>query len=245
MIYFISDIHLGLPNFKDSLQREKKLITWLNKIQKNASEIFFLGDVFEFWYEWKDVIPKHYSRFFGKLTELSDNNIKLHFFTGNHDIWAYNYFTEEFNMKIYRKPQKISLNGKKFYLAHGDGLGPGDKSYKILKKIFTNKPIQWCFSNLIHPNLAFKIARKISFKRNGYNKKTSFKKNNEWLVQHAKNVEKNEHFNYYIFGHRHIAVDYKINNDTKMIILGDWIKLFTYAVFDGEKLILKKLKHTT
>ncbi len=240
MIYFVSDLHLGLPNFQNSLKREKKLVRWLNEIKNNATDIYFVGDIFEFWYEWKYVIPKYFSRFFGKLAELSDMNVNLYFFTGNHDIWAYGYFEKEFGMKIYKKPLELNINDKKFYIAHGDGLGPGDKFYKILKKFFTNKILQWLFSNILHPDLAFTIAKIISYKRDACNKKPVFKAEEEWLIQYAQKVEKNKHFNYYIFGHRHIPNKYKLKTNTYVIMLGDWIKNFTYAQFDGKKVELKK-----
>lgn len=240
MIYFASDFHIGLPDFERNIPREKKIVAWLDFIKKDATDIYFLGDIFEFWYEWKHVIPKHFSRFFGKLAELSDKGIKLHYFTGNHDIWAYGYFEQEFGMKIYRKPLEIVINNKKFYLAHGDGLGPGDKFYKFLKLIFTNKFLQWAFSNLLHPNLAFKLALKISYKRDACNKNPKFLGEDEWLIQHAKGINKHEKHNYYIFGHRHIPKDFPISDTSKIIMLGDWIKTFTYAVFDGKNLELKK-----
>ncbi len=244
MIYFISDIHLGLPDFKGSLPREKKLVQWLDNIKTTATDIYFLGDIFEFWYEWKSVIPKHFSRFFGKLAELSDLNIKLHYFTGNHDIWAFEYFEQEFGMKIYREPQQIKINNKSIYMAHGDGLGPGDKLYKKLKKIFTSKFLQWFFSNFFHPNFAFKIAKKISYQRDACNKNPIFKGEQEWLIQHAIEVQKDEHFDFYIFGHRHIDIEYYINEQSKVIMLGDWIKKFTYAVFDGNDIKVKKFNST-
>lgn len=240
MIYFASDFHLGLPDFESSKVRERIIIQWLDMIKKDAKHIFFLGDIFEFWYEWKYVIPKHFSRFFGKLAELSDLGIKMHYFTGNHDLWAYDYFSQEFGMKIYRKPQTFVFSNKKFYLAHGDGLGPRDKLYKIMKKLFTNNFLQWCFSNLLHPNRAFKIALKISYKRDAVHKKPQFKGAEEWLIQYATEQNRIEKNNYYVFGHRHIPTDFELNSNTKVILLGEWIKHFTYSQFDGNELILKK-----
>jgi len=240
MIYFVSDLHLGLPDFSNSLKREKKIVRWLNQIKNNATDIYFVGDIFEFWYEWKFVIPKYFTRFFGKLAQLSDMNINLHFFSGNHDIWAFGYFEKEFKMKIYKKPLELIVNEKKFFVAHGDGLGPGDKFYKILKKFFTNKILQWLFSNILHPDLAFRIAKIISYKRDACNKKPVFKADQEWLIKYAKKIEKNKHFNYYVFGHRHIPIKYKLKTNATVIMLGDWIKNFTYAQFDGKNLELKK-----
>ncbi len=240
MIYFLSDLHLGLPNFEKNLPRERKIVAWLDEIKANATDIYFLGDVFEFWYEWKDVIPKHFSRFFGKLAELADMGIKLHYFTGNHDIWAYGYFEQEFGMKIHRKPAQIQLGSLNVFLAHGDGLGPNDKKYKLLKKVFTNKILQWSVSTFFHPTLIFKFARKISYKRDACNKKPEFKGDEEWLIQFAKSIEQTQHFDYYIFGHRHISIKYEISKNSSVIILGDWIKKFTYAEYDGNQINIKK-----
>lgn len=241
MIYFGSDFHLGLPDFDSSLKREKKIIAWLDEIKKDATDIFFVGDIFEFWYEWKNTIPKHFSRFFGKLAELSDLGITLHYFTGNHDIWAYDYFEKEFGMKIYRKPQTFQFDNKKFYIAHGDGLGPNDKLYKLLKKVFTNNTLQWLVTNFMHPNTLFRFAKKISYKREAICKNPKFKAEDEWLVQHSREILKTDTFDYFIYGHRHIAIDYEIQK-SKMLILGDWITNFTYGQFDGQNLILKKFK---
>ncbi len=230
-------MHLGLPNPKESLKREKKIIQWLDYIKKDASDLFLVGDIFEFWFEWKYVIPKHFSRFFGKIAELSDAGIKIHYFTGNHDIWAYNYFKEEFNINIYKHPATFSFFNKKFFIAHGDGLGPGDKLYKKLKKIFTNKFLQWAVAKFVHPNALFKLALKISYQRDACNKKPKFKNDKEWLIQYAKEKLKHEHFDFFIFGHRHIAQSYQINN-SQIIYLGDWINNFSFAQFDGKELKL-------
>lgn len=240
MIYFVSDMHIGLPDFERNLPREKKIVDWLDSIKSTAKEIYFLGDIFEFWYEWKYVIPKHFSRFFGKLAEFSDLGIKMHYFTGNHDLWAYGYFEQEFGMKIYRKPKTVYFNDKKTYLAHGDGLGPGDKSYKLMKKAFSSKLLQWMFSNLLHPNVALKIAMKISHDRDALNKNPKFLGKKEWLIQHAKKINLEDKHDYYIFGHRHIPKEYPIDNKSTIVMLGDWIKTFTYAVFDGNEIKLKK-----
>jgi len=239
MIYFASDFHLGLPNREQSLIRERIIIRWLDQISKDATDIFLVGDIFEFWYEWKNVVPKYYTRFLGKLAELSDKGIKLHFFTGNHDIWAYGYFEQELGMKIYTKPQEFEFFGKKIFVAHGDGLGPGDKMYKRMKKIFTNKFLQWLTSNFLHPDFLFKVAMNVSKRRFITYKKPVFQADKEWLIKYAKSINKEKQHDCYIFGHRHIAADYKENN-FRTIILGEWINLFTYAVFDGKNIELKQ-----
>jgi len=240
MIYFFSDVHLGLPNYQESLQRERKIVKWLDTIKHNATEIYMLGDVFEFWWEWKSVVPKYFVRFLGKLAELSDMGIKIHYFNGNHDIWAYDYFKKELNIEMYHEPQIKFINNKKFYLAHGDGLGPGDKSYKFMKRIFTNNFLQWIASNLFHPEAIFKLARKVSYKREALKKNPKFKQHEEWLVLHSQNMNVDENFDYFVYGHRHIPFTHDITEKSKVVVLGDWLVNFTYAVFDGKELKLLK-----
>ncbi len=239
MIYFASDFHLGLPNNRDSLKRQKLIIDWLDSISHDATDIFLVGDVFEFWYEWKYAVPKYFTRFFGKLAELSDKGINLHFFAGNHDMWAYGYFEEELGMKIYDKPTVFTFNGKKFFIAHGDGLGPGDKTYKFLKKIFTNKFLRWLTTNFIHPDWLSKLAMKVSKRRYENYYMPKFKGKDEWLVKYAIHKQQSEKCDYYIFGHRHLAVDCQLP-EMKVVILGDWIDLFTYAIFDGNNLKMRQ-----
>ncbi len=240
MIYFVSDLHIGLPDFERNLPREKRIVNWLDSIKNDATEIYFLGDVFEFWYEWKHVIPKHFSRFFGKLAEFSDLGIKMHFFIGNHDLWAFDYFEQEFGMTISRKPQSQIIGNKRFYLAHGDGLGPGDRTYKLMRAAFTNRVLQWIASNFLHPNFIIKVAKSISKKRDALSKNPQFKGEKEWLIQHAKEVHKTDKHDFYVMGHRHIPRDYEIAEDARIIMLGDWINNFTYAAFDGEDIKLLK-----
>jgi UDP-2,3-diacylglucosamine hydrolase len=156
-IYFASDLHLGVPNKEKSLEREKRFVKWLDEIKSDASAIYLVGDVFDFWFEYKKAVPKGYVRLLGKLAEISDSGIDIHFFTGNHDMWVFDYLEKEINLKIYRKPQEITINGKSFFIGHGDGLGPHDKGYKFIKKIFSNKLCQWLFAR-VHPNLGISIA---------------------------------------------------------------------------------------
>ncbi len=237
--YFASDFHLGLGGHHKSLERERLIIKWLNEIRNDAETIYLMGDIFDFWHEWKTVVPAGFTRFLGKLAELSDSGIKIFFFTGNHDIWTYNYLQTELGMEILRTPQEMEIYGKKFYLAHGDGLGPKDNSFKVLKKIFTNQLFQWAFARL-HPNFAVKIAKKWSEKSKEYKKDPTYKHEDEWLVIHSRNMLKIKHYDFFIFGHRHLAINYQLNDSSTFICLGDWIKNFTYAIYDGHKIELCK-----
>lgn len=241
-IYFASDAHLGLPNHEKSLVREKILVQWLSEIREDAEEIYLLGDIFDFWFEYKRAVPRGYTRFLGTISDIIDKGTPVHFFTGNHDIWVFDYLPKETGMIIHKNPVTKIFNGKKFYLAHGDGLGPYDFGYKILNKIFTNKPLQWLFAR-IHPNFAIRLA-------NIWSQSSRYAKglvaedyrgdDKEYLYLHAKSVLKKEHFDYFIFGHRHIPIIRDLPNNAKFVNLGDWLTNFTYATFDGEELLLLK-----
>lgn len=245
-IYFLSDFHLGIPNNKASLEREKKLVQWLDSIKYTAQEIFLMGDIFDFWFEYKTAVPKGFIRFLGKITELADMGIQMHIFRGNHDIWAFNYFAEECNIQLHRKPTIRIFNGKHFLLAHGDGLGPGDKSYKILKWIFECKFNQWLFK-WIHPDIGLRIGLYFSHRSRLANIAKENKLDgelplNEIPVYHysVEHLAKNPDINYYIFGHYHMIKQEKISASSEFILLGDWIGYFSFAVFDGEKVKMKK-----
>lgn len=241
-IYFLSDFHLGAPDAASSLIREKKIVAFLDKIKHDAAEIFLLGDMFDFWYEYKKVVPKGHVRLLGKLAEISDSGIPLHFFVGNHDMWMKNYFQQELNMKVYFEPQQFIYNNKKFYIGHGDGLGPGDHGYKALKKIFRNPVCRFLFG-LLHPSMGIAIANYFSRKsraKTGSADEIFLGEDKEWLMIYSKELLEKEHFDYFIFGHRHLPLEHQLNNNSKYINLGDWIRNFTYAVFDGNNLQLKK-----
>lgn len=247
-IYFASDFHLGVPDRISSLAREKKLVSWFESIKNDAAEIFLMGDVFDFWFEYRTVIPKGYSRLFGKIAELTDSGIKVHLFRGNHDIWAFNYLNEELNIIIHRKPEVLTYNSKKFYLSHGDGLGPGDRGYKLLKKIFENRLSQWLF-RWIHPDIGARIALYFSRKSRIANMIKEGKSENqiplekEILYQHSLSIlNENANIDFLIFGHRHMPIKHPLNSRSTLIILGDWITNFTYAVFDGKSVELKKFE---
>ena len=243
-IYFASDFHLGVPDHEKSLVREKLIVKWLDEIQKDAEEIFLMGDLFDFWFEYKRTVPKGFVRLLGKLAEISDSGIPLHIFTGNHDMWLFDYLPKEINAKIYKGPITREFNGKRFMLGHGDGIGPGDKGYKIIKKFFASKFCQWGFARL-HPNFGMWLGNYWS-KKSRVGKGTSDEKfesaDKEWLYQFANEKIKTEHFDYFIFGHRHLPLDLKIGERSRYINLGEWIKSNSYAVFDPAGAIGKELQ---
>lgn len=239
-IYFASDLHLGVPNREKSLVREKLFVQWLDEIKSDAEAIYLVGDIFDFWFEYKKAVPKGYVRLLGKLAEISDSGIPIHIFTGNHDMWLFDYLEDEINAHIYREPIEISLKGKRFFIGHGDGLGPGDNGYKLIKKIFKNKLCQWLFER-IHPNLGISIAQYWSKKSRIANgeKDESYHGEKEWLTQFCKGKMKTIEVDYFIFGHRHLPLEVDLGNNTTYINLGEWVNYNSYAVFDGKKLELK------
>lgn len=244
--YFISDAHLGLYPYEKSREREKKLVRWLESIQNDVEELYLVGDIFDFWHEHKHVVPKGFVRFLGKLGELVDKDVKIYFFTGNHDIWAYSYFNEELNIPIFNAPIEKEICGKKFFIGHGDGLGPGDLGYKLLKAAFTSRILQWLFARL-HPNFSMWLGKSWS-KKSRYSKGIVSEEfagpDKELQLVFAKELLQKKHFDYFIFGHRHIPFEYKLNEHSRVINLGDWIYSFTYAVFDGNKLEIKQFEGT-
>jgi UDP-2,3-diacylglucosamine hydrolase len=244
-IYFASDFHLGIPDHKSSLVRERKLVRWLDMVSKDAIEIFLMGDIFDFWFEYKKVVPKGYVRLMGKIAEITDKGIPVHIFRGNHDIWAFDYLKEELNVELHRKPVVREFDGKKFFLAHGDGLGPGDTGYKLLKKVFEFKPNQFLF-RWLHPDIGSGMGLYFSQRSRlaniaKYNKKPAIiELKDEMLFQYAsRKAEQNPEINYFIFGHRHIPVNEKVTDNAKLIILGDWLYLFSYGVYEDGELHLK------
>lgn len=241
-IYFISDIHLGAPDYDSSLIREKKLVLFLDSIKANATDLFILGDLFDMWFDYKRVIPRGFVRLLGKLAELSDKGIRIHYFIGNHDMWVFDYFEKELGMIIYRKPQVFDFNGKKFLLGHGDGLGPGDFSYKFIKRIFSGKLNQWLFARL-HPNFGLGLANFFSKKSriaNGDFEEVPDEVENEYLIKYCKSRLEEEYFDFFVFGHRHIAIDISLKDNSRYINLGEWVKSPHYAHFDGNEIRLKK-----
>ena len=241
-IYFISDFHLGVPNDKDSRKREDKIVAWLNSISHDVQILYLMGDVFDYWFEYKEVVPRGYVRLLGKLAELSDSGVEMHYFTGNHDMWVFDYLPKEIGLQVHRAPIQKEYNGKKFFLGHGDGLGPGDFGYKFIKKVFANKLSQWLFARL-HPNTGIGLMKFFSRKSRiatGTSDDVYLGDDKEWLMIFSREVLQKEHYDYFIFGHRHLPLDKQLNDQSRYINLGEWINHFTYAVFDGHELLLKK-----
>jgi len=238
-IYFVSDFHLGIPDHSSSLEREKLLVKWLDTFSRDAAEIFLMGDVFDFWFEYKTVVPKGFVRLMGKLAEITDAGIPVHLFRGNHDLWAFNYLEKEIGIKLHRKPVIREIMGKTFYLAHGDGMGPGDRSYKFLKAIFEFRPNQLLFSWL-HPDVGawmgsyFSRRSRLSKMSRAGREEASFDKDKEMLFNHAREMaDAFPNVDYFVFGHRHMPIITEINAKAKLIILGDWISHFSFGVFEA------------
>ena len=241
-IYFASDLHLGTPDYEISLRRERLFVQWLDMAAEDAGEIFLVGDIFDFWHDYKTVVPKGYVRLLGKLAELSDRGIKLHIFTGNHDLWFDDYFEKELGACVYRHPVERTFDGKLFFIGHGDGLGPKDLGYKFIKKIFTNPVCRWLF-RWIHPDMGIRLASWLSYRSRYSNGSHELEKylgeDNEWLLQYCKRLLERKKYNYFVFGHRHLPLDVLIDVNSRYVNLGDWLDYNSYAVWDGEKLELK------
>ena len=241
-IYFASDNHLGAPTMEQSRPREKKFVSWLDEIKKDAAAIFLLGDLFDFWMEYKTVVPKGFTRTLGKLAEISDSGVPIYYFVGNHDLWMNGYFEQELNIPVYHKPQQFQFNDTTFFIGHGDGLGPGDKGYKRMKKVFTHPVSKW-FYRWLHPDWGVRLAQYLSLKNkmiSGDSDVRFLGEDKEWLVQYAKRKLEAGHCDYFVFGHRHLPLEIDLNGNSKYVNLGDWITYYTYAVFDGQKLSLEK-----
>jgi UDP-2,3-diacylglucosamine hydrolase len=253
MIYFISDQHFGFSTRKESAQREMLFIKWLEQIRNDAEALYLMGDLFDFWFEYKTVVQKGYVRLLGKLAEIVDSGVPVYFFRGNHDIWAFDYLETEIGMKLYRKPVVEEKKGKRFYLEHGDGLGKGDKGYIFFKKIFESRFNQWLF-RWIHPDigncLAWSWSGNSRLKCERKNKKHVAKEGitideadvKTRVANYCKEILKTEKIDYFVFGHYHQPIEYDLTPESKIFTLGDWIDHFSYGVFDGEKFELKRFE---
>jgi UDP-2,3-diacylglucosamine hydrolase len=242
MIYFISDAHLGVPDYASSLQREKLLVQWLDQVRHDAEEIYLLGDIFDFWFEYKSVVPKGFVRLLGKIAEITDSGIPVHYFTGNHDMWIKSYFEKELGVIMHRDPVEKIFHGKLFFIAHGDGLGPADYGYKFLKTIFRSKISQALFS-WVHPGLGTSLALFFSRRSriaNGAKDEIFLGEEKERLIVFCKEMIKVKPYNYFIFGHRHLPLNIQVGPESHYINTGEWVKSFTYATFDGTQV---KINH--
>ncbi len=240
-IYFVSDVHLGAPALKDNKAREMLFVKWLGEISGDAAAIYLMGDIFDYWFEYKTVVPRGFTRVLGKLAECTDRGIPVHFFTGNHDVWVFDYLPEETGVIVHREAYRIEISGKKFYLAHGDGLDERDKGYLLLKKFFTSKTLQWFYAR-VHPNVTISLAHRWS-KKSRLSKMTDdpvFNVEEEGIYKFAQSVLQTEEVDYFVFGHRHRMADLAIGSHSRFILLGEWIKTFSYGIFDGEKFELIK-----
>ncbi len=270
-IYFLSDFHLGVPDHASSVAREKRIVRFLEEAAADASEIHILGDLFDMWFEYKQVVPRGFTRLLGKLSELHDRGIPVHIHIGNHDMWAFDYLPKETGATLHQEPIVREWNGKRVYIGHGDGLGPGDHGYKFIKQVFRNPVMQWCFARL-HPNFGMGLAHfwsGRSRKKNYENDRQWLGDDQEWLVQYCRELLREEHYDYLIFGHRHLPVDMEVlptagspagdpagdngtrykrapaeGTNARYINLGDWITHFTYAVLDEGGVRLMKRSNT-
>jgi UDP-2,3-diacylglucosamine hydrolase len=240
-IYFASDFHLGAPTYEKSLVREKLIVQWLNDISADASEVFLVGDIFDFWFEYKQAIPRGFTRILGKLAELSDSGIQIHLFTGNHDMWIFDYLPHEINAILYREPISIKRQGLDLYIGHGDGLGPGDYGYKFIKSLFSNKLCQWMFARL-HPNFGIGLANYLSRSsraKTGESDSSFLGNNEEWLALYSKEILNVRHYDLFIFGHRHLPLEIALNEKSTYFNLGDWINYYSYGELHDGKFQLK------
>ena len=243
MIYFASDFHLGAPNHAESLEREKKIVGWLEKIAPQAQEIYLMGDVFDFWFEYRTVVPKYFTRLLGCIARLTDAGLPVHYFTGNHDLWTFGYLEQELGVILHREPVIKTLGGAKFYLAHGDGLGPHDAKYKLMKKAFVNPNFQWILARF-HPNFTVRLANHWSESSRKKNRDSKvFLGAEEWLYQYCFEVLKTEpDINYFIFGHRHLPIDVQVSENARYLNTGDWINYDSFVSFDGNNAVLEYYK---
>jgi UDP-2,3-diacylglucosamine hydrolase len=240
-IYFVSDVHLGVPDRASSLERERRLVAWLDRAAEDAAAIHLVGDLFDFWFEYRHAVPRGFVRILGKLAELSDRGIPLYAYTGNHDLWMFDYFPSELGVPVFREPQSWTYGKDRFLVGHGDGIGPGDYGYKFIKRVFSNPLCQWAFARL-HPNFGVGLAlfwsRRSRMADAG--KDDSFQAEQEPQVVYARQVLERESYRYFLFGHRHCPVQYPLSPEASLVNLGDWMTHFSYAVYDGQSLRLER-----
>ena len=241
-VYFVSDLHLGSDALEDPKTTEKRFVRWLDTIRDEARAVYLLGDIFDFWFEYKKTVPRGFTRFLGKIAEMQDAGTEVHFFTGNHDIWMFDYFQQELGIQVHTDPLRTTIHGKVFYLAHGDGMGDDSRSFRFIRWIFHNRICQFLFARVpsrwgIGFGHWWSRSRKAALTC-----LASYKgEKNEHLVLYSKKyIEEHPDTDYLIFGHRHILLDLMLNRKARMLIIGDWMQYFSYAVFDGKELNLEQ-----
>lgn len=239
-IIFASDFHLGIDVHRTSKERELLIVDWLFSIQDRTKQLYLVGDIFDYWFEYKSSVPKGYSDLFYAFKSLQKSGVEIFFFTGNHDMWMFDYFEAEYGISVYKEPRVITFDGMRCFVGHGDGLGPEDKLYKWIKALFSNRLAQRAFS-LVHPSLAIPVMRKISQRdADKYSIESDWNPEQEWLIQFAREqIQLDANMDYFIFGHRHLAYDYRLNDSTRILNLGDWINYQSYAEWDGTQMQLK------
>ncbi len=244
-VYFASDFHFGVPDYESSLLREKKLIEWLDRVEKDAAALFLMGDIFDFWFEYRTVVPKGFVRLLGKLAAMTDAGLPVFLFRGNHDVWAFDYLHKEVGIRLFRHPEEVMINGKKFYLNHGDGYGPGDHGYKFLKKVFANPFNQWLF-RWLHPDWGTRLglyfsrkSRVANMAKEGKKESTDHMETEPLLIFSKEYLGKNPDIEYFILGHRHLPLDFQLSGTSRCLILGDWINNFSYVVAEPSGVTLK------
>ncbi|WP_426058666.1 UDP-2,3-diacylglucosamine diphosphatase [Hymenobacter sp. B1770] len=239
-VYFASDFHLGAPDAASSLARERRIVRWLDEVSQDAAAIYLLGDIFDFWFEYKHAIPRGFSRLQGKLAELTDGGLPITIFTGNHDMWMFGYFTQEMGIPVLRHEVSQRIGSQLFHIGHGDGLGPKDHKYKLLKRVFTSPVAQWLFG-WVHPNFGIGIANKWSRHSRLQNGEADAKYfgEEEWLLQYCREVEAGTHHDYYVFGHRHLPLNVAVGPGSRYVNLGEWVNYCSYGVYDGKELALQ------
>jgi UDP-2,3-diacylglucosamine hydrolase len=242
-VYFASDFHLGTGGGNTSTEREKIIVQWLDKVSQDADAIYLLGDLFDYWFEYREVIPRGFVRFLGKLAEIRDRGVPVYAFTGNHDMWMFGYFEQELGIPVHKEPIEVTFDNRRFVIGHGDGLGPGDHGYKFIKRVFRSPVSQWLFAR-IHPNTGIRLMKFFSGTSRGMTHIPDFLgEEKEWLIQYCHERLKTEHIDYFIFGHRHLPIDYALNNGkSRYLNCGDWLSHLTYAVWDGTEMRLIKFE---
>ncbi|MEQ8470950.1 MAG: UDP-2,3-diacylglucosamine diphosphatase [Marinoscillum sp.] len=238
-VFVASDFHLGSPDHATSQKRERKIIRWLTSIQSEAQAIILAGDLFDFWFEYGEVVPRGYIRFLGKLAELKDQGVEIIVFIGNHDLWMFDYFPNELGIPIIRKPESFRIGKNTMLIGHGDGLGPGDRKFKFFKKIFSNKVAQWFFK-WAHPDIGIPLAK--AWSDSSKNREEPFEGEQERIFQHCKKVESTTHHDYYIFGHRHLVLNMPIAENSTYLNMGEWITDSHYIEIDSNSVTLRKFE---